>query len=181
VPNSVVHGTDVPGGAPYVAIKLRCMTIGGSGHQSSGPHNPPPTVAVPPGWYPDPDSANIDRWWDGGEWTSHRRPAAPTGSGGNTGTDVRQVVGFLCLALGLVGAGMALFIEVSILTGTGMVWTGAVLAAVGAIGAGVLRAKIGTRIVCLLLAILAVASAAYDQHELNEKRHQLEQILNRVP
>jgi hypothetical protein len=31
----------------------------------------PPTVAVPAGWYADPDNAAAQRWWDGTQWTSH--------------------------------------------------------------------------------------------------------------
>jgi hypothetical protein len=32
---------------------------------------------VPAGWYPDPDSPGIVRWWDGEAWTERRAPAAP--------------------------------------------------------------------------------------------------------
>lgn len=29
---------------------------------------------APPGWYPGPDDAGIDRWWDGSQWTAQQRP-----------------------------------------------------------------------------------------------------------
>ncbi|MFG2462118.1 DUF2510 domain-containing protein [Streptomyces sp. NPDC048523] len=33
---------------------------------------------LPPGWYPDPDAPQLERWWDGTAWTDHRRvPGAP--------------------------------------------------------------------------------------------------------
>lgn len=28
------------------------------------------------GWYPDPELAGQDRWWDGTAWSTHRRPTA---------------------------------------------------------------------------------------------------------
>ena len=30
-----------------------------------------------PGWYPDPEMAQTQRYWDGSTWTDHRAPAAP--------------------------------------------------------------------------------------------------------
>ena len=37
------------------------------------PPLPPPAVEPPPGWYLDPGDASLQRWWDGREWTEHRR------------------------------------------------------------------------------------------------------------
>lgn len=31
--------------------------------------------SIPPGWYPDSESAERERWWDGGGWSSHTRIA----------------------------------------------------------------------------------------------------------
>ena len=31
----------------------------------------------PAGWYPDPDDAALQRYWDGGQWTGDRTPATP--------------------------------------------------------------------------------------------------------
>jgi len=31
---------------------------------------------VQAGWYPDPDDATLNRWWDGSAWTNHRSTLA---------------------------------------------------------------------------------------------------------
>jgi Protein of unknown function (DUF2510)/Domain of unknown function (DUF4352) len=35
------------------------------------------TPPTPAGWYPDPDGAGGQRYWDGSAWTEHRSPGAP--------------------------------------------------------------------------------------------------------
>lgn len=34
-------------------------------------------TAPPPGWYPDRNEANLERWWDGQQWTDHTKSTAP--------------------------------------------------------------------------------------------------------
>ena len=34
----------------------------------------------PPGWYRDPEIAELQRWWDGVQWSEHRRESTPPGS-----------------------------------------------------------------------------------------------------
>ena len=35
-------------------------------------------TTTPAGWYDDPDSEGIQRYWDGAEWTERRQPKVPT-------------------------------------------------------------------------------------------------------
>jgi beta-lactamase regulating signal transducer with metallopeptidase domain len=68
--------------------------------------------------------------------------------------------------------------SVSLLTGTGLVWTGAALTVAGLIVGAFLARKVWLTVVLVLLAALAVSSAAYDEVQLSHKRHQLEQLGN---
>jgi hypothetical protein len=56
------------------------------------------------GWYHDPDSANILRWWDGTAWTEARMPvpATPTGDRVTDGVGLLLLTGLGLLVLALI-------------------------------------------------------------------------------
>jgi len=56
-----------------------CVDIGVSVQENVGGRG---IVAVmPPGWYPDPQQRDTQRYWDGQAWTSWVNANAPAGSG----------------------------------------------------------------------------------------------------
>ncbi|WP_449350130.1 DUF2510 domain-containing protein [Streptomyces shaanxiensis] len=70
---------------------------------------------LPPGWYPDPDAPQEERWWDGTAWTDHRRapevpgpprPAAGGASGGAKG--IALTLSGIVLVAALVSGALAL-------------------------------------------------------------------------
>lgn len=122
---------------------------------------PVPTQLPPAGWYPAPDVANAQRWWNGSTWSEHvkRLPPAPTAPAASTMVDaplpawllptnrswVAIVAGYLGLfALVIIPAPLALVAGVAALVhlrrrpelgGRGRAWFGAVA---GGLGTGVL-------------------------------------------
>jgi Protein of unknown function (DUF2510) len=133
------------------------------------------------GWYQDPQSPpGVMRYWDGLQWTPQTRGAAAPAQTGDQQTGA--LIGFGLFALAALGAGIALFTHVSLLTGTGTVWMGVVIACVAAIAAVIFyrlrRINLGVLVVCVILAVLAIASAVYDENQLQQRRDEINQIVN---
>ena len=115
------------------------------------------------------------RWWDGNAWTPHTQPPPPQAKPQQSAASYLPAIGAIVAA---VGTAIALFTQVSVVSGMGTVYTGAAIAVGGLVLAWVTKASVKLKVLCVCLAALAVASAVYDQHQVDDKRHQLEQILN---
>ena len=125
-----------------------------------------------PGWYPDPWEKARDRWWDGWRWT----PAIHGMNARDRQVATAASVGGV--ALGVTGAALAALTNVSFFTGTGTVWTGAAMALVAAVGVMLFRqVNVGVKLVCIVLAVVAVASGIYDEVQLQHARDEISRIL----
>jgi hypothetical protein len=129
-----------------------------------------------PGWYRD--QYGVMRWWDGHQWTAHVAPPPPPPPPASDQTG--QIIAFGLIALAVIGTAIALFTNVSVVSGTGTVWVGAAVAAVASVGAFMFsrRVGVGVRITCAILAVLAIVGAVYDEHQVQQKRDEINQIFN---
>lgn len=126
----------------------------------------------PPGWYPHPDMADTQRYWDGEKWTevAPMLPRPPS-SGAASG---------LLTALLLAGTVLGLILSqqsVSVLTGSGIVWTGTAICAATVIVAWFVKAtSTWVRWVCTFAFAIALASAVYVEQQLSETRDDITDI-----
>ena len=69
----------------------------------------PTTDQMPAGWYPDPATPSLSRWWNGVEWTADTRAAAApiTSSAAPSGRNTPATTGLTFGILALVGVPIA--------------------------------------------------------------------------
>lgn len=68
------------------------------------------------------------------------------------------------------------FQTVTLLTGAGLLWVGAALAAGAAVAVFVVRASVVFKVVAVLVLAFCVFNVGYVEHELGQKRQELQQI-----
>jgi hypothetical protein len=112
----------------------------------------------PPGWYPDPNDAATQRYWDGNDWTENRAPAQATAQAKTNGLSIAALVlgilwlywigSVLALVFGYMGKKQ---IDESggMQTGRGMAVAGIVLGWIG----------VGTLVLFLVLLAVGVATS----------------------
>ncbi|MCB0935745.1 MAG: DUF2510 domain-containing protein [Mycobacterium sp.] len=147
------------------------------------------TTPNPAGWYPDPAVPGTYRYWNGSAWIAPAevgRPAGymdtppptyapPASSGSDSGRKTAVAIGVgLLVVIGLVMSMQS----VSLITGSGQIWTGVAIVAVGTALAFFMRAATWVRVIACLLLALALLNAIYIENELSKRRSELTQIFN---
>lgn len=136
------------------------------------------TPSPAPGWYPDPSDPGRRIYWDGTTWSGPVRPAgvpnstpaAPEADKSNDSKKTAVAIG-VCV---LVVIGLVMSMQsVSLLTGSGPVWTGVAVVAAGTAVAFFLRAATWVRVVAVILLALSLVNALYIENELSHKRDEI--------
>lgn len=92
----------------------------------------------------------------------------------------RTVAILVISALGVIGLAMQ-FQTVSLLTGAGLLWVGAALAAGGLIVAFATKVPTSLKVATVLVLVLCVVNVAYTEYQLNQRRHEIQQIFTNWP
>lgn len=129
------------------------------------------TPSPAPGWYPDPSDPGKRIYWNGSAWSTPT-PSAES----NRGTKAAVAVG-VCV---LVAIGLVMSMQsVSLITGSGQVWTGVAVVAAGTALAFFLRAPTWVRVLAALLLAVSLANGLYVEKQLSDKRRELTHMFDR--
>ncbi|WP_055405679.1 MULTISPECIES: DUF2510 domain-containing protein [unclassified Mycobacterium] len=122
-----------------------------------------------PGWYPDPSDPSKQIYWNGAAWSG------PAGAPSNTSKKTAVAIG-VCV---LVVVGLVMSMQsVSLITGSGPVWTGVAVVAAGTAVAFFMRAAKWVRVVAVLVLALSVANGLYIENQLSQKRNEISHMFN---
>ncbi|TQK73350.1 DUF2510 domain-containing protein [Nocardioides sp. SLBN-35] len=130
---------------------------------------------TPAGWYPDPKIAGTLRFWDGSRWTDNVAPMQPPP--GSSGVSPQLLAG-LVVAAAVVGLILSQQ-SVSVMSGSGIVWTGAAICAGASIVSWVVKATpTWARAICVIAVFLAVGSAIAVENQLNDRREEISNMFD---
>jgi hypothetical protein len=80
----IPRGVVLTGVIPLLPLVLMAVWVGfrrlGSTPPTERQELTPPTLP-PPGWYPEPSGAQVQRFWDGRQWTASMQPPQQYGTG----------------------------------------------------------------------------------------------------
>lgn len=92
----------------------------------------------------------------------------------------RTVAILVTCALSVIGL-LLQFQSVSLLTGAGLLWVGASLAAFGVVAAFVTRVPTALKVAAVVVLLLCAVNVAYVEHQLDQRRHEIQQVLDNWP
>jgi hypothetical protein len=136
------------------------------------------TPSPAPGWYPDPSDPGRQIYWDGTAWS---RPVPPAGGpnsiparpgADDSGDSRKTAVSIGVCVLAVVGLFMSMQ-SVSLMTGSGPVWTGVAVVGGATALAFFLRGAKWVRVVAGVLLAISLVNAFYIENELSQKRDQI--------
>lgn len=132
-----------------------------------------------PGWYPDPSDPAKQIDWDGTSWVVFGSEPSSAASADadkvNSGKQAAVAAG-VCV---LVVIGLVMSMQsVSLLTGSGPVWTGVAVVAAGTAVAFFLGAAKWVRVVAAVLLALALLHAVYIENEMSNKRNEISRMFD---
>lgn len=129
----------------------------------------PPAPA--PGWYPDPLNPGKRIYWDGKSW------GEPVGVPDDSGKSKKTAVAIGVCVLAVVGLVMSMQ-SVSLMTGSGPVWTGVAVVGVATAVAFFMGAATWVRVVAALLLAFSLLNAFYIESQLSERRDELTRVFD---
>ncbi|HTX93981.1 MAG TPA: hypothetical protein VME67_03550 [Mycobacterium sp.] len=125
---------------------------------------PQPKQSVPE---PNPSTPGKRGYWDATAWST---PARSEADRSDSGKKAAVAIG-VCV---LVVIGLVMSMQsVSLLTGSGLVWTGVAVVAAGTALAFFLRAATWVRVVAVLLLVVSLANGLYIEKQLSDKRQEI--------
>lgn len=125
-----------------------------------------------PGWYPDPSGAPRQRYFDGTQWTDACTPLADDAQ-----PRKKPAIGLGVIVLGVIGLVMSMQ-STSLMNGTGSIWLGVVIAAVALAAAFFLGGITAVKVAAAILLAIALSSALYMEHQMDEKRNEISHIFD---
>jgi hypothetical protein len=133
-------------------------------------------MTTPAGWYPDPSDPGRQIYWNGTAWGG---PVQQTGVTSSTPTNNSKNAAVAIGVCVLVAIGLVMSMQsVSLLSGSGTVWTGVGFVAAGTAVAFFLGAATWVRVIAALCLAFALFSAVYMEKQLSDKRNEISQIFN---
>ncbi len=127
----------------------------------------------PPGWYPDPSNPQKKIYWDGSAWNGPPAPALADKSGPGK----QKAVGIGVAILTVIGLFMTMQ-SVSLMSGSGPLWTGVGFVAAGTAVAFFMGASKTMRVIAAICLAIALINVFYMENQLNQKRNELSEIFD---
>jgi hypothetical protein len=134
------------------------------------------TPSPAPGWYPDPSDPGRRIYWDGYAWRS--TPASVPLGADKSGSGKKAAVAVGVGVLVVIGLVMSMQ-PVSLMSGSGSVWTGVAVVAAGTAVAFFLHAATWVRVIAVLLLVFSLANGLYIEKQMSDKRHELTHMFDR--